>query len=141
MKEAAQGGMAEVKLGTLAQNKASSEDVKSFGKRMVDDHGKANDELKSLASQKDVTLPADLGSKHKATYDRLSKLSGKEFDRAYMNEMLKDHREDVAEFEKASKSATDPDVKGFASRTLPTLQEHLSEAERIAGGEMRGGGR
>ena len=127
---AAEGGMAEVELGNLAQQKAASDDVKQFGKRMAEDHGKVNDELKSLASQKKVTLPTTLDAKHKSTYDRLSKLSGAEFDRAYMSEMLKDHREDVEMFRKAQQSS-DADVKSFASRTLPTLEDHLASAERI----------
>jgi len=134
MRNAAVGGMAEVKLGKLAEERASRDDVKSFGKRMVDDHSKANDELKNLASEKDVTLPSDVDAKHKSVYDRLSKLSGPAFDRAYMDAMVKDHHEDVAEFQKAARSADDPDVKGFASRTLPTLEEHMSEAQRIASG-------
>jgi len=131
MKEAAAGGLAEVRLGTLAQERAVDTDVKQFGRRMVDDHTKANDELKSLASQKKVTLPKDIDAKHKVTYDRLSKLSGKAFDRAYMDAMLKDHREDVAEFQKAARSS-DPDVQAFASKTLPTLEQHLSAAEQMA---------
>ena len=127
---AAIGGMAEVKLGKLAERKASSEDVKSFGKRMVDDHSAANEELKSLASKKNVTLPKDVDAKHKAAYDRLSKLSGAEFDRAFMDAMAQDHREVVAEFEKAAKSS-DADVQAFASKTLPTLHEHLDSAQQI----------
>jgi len=132
MKEAADGGMAEVQLGQLAASKASSDDVKKFGQRMVDDHSKANDQLKQLASQKQVDLPQDVSAKHKATKERLSKLSGAEFDRAYMSEMLKDHKKDVAEFERESKSAKDQDVKNFAAQTLPTLQEHLKQAQSIA---------
>jgi putative membrane protein len=133
IKEAATGGMAEVQLGSLAEQKASRDDVKAFGKRMVTDHTKVNDDLKSLASQKNVTVPSDLDAKHKAVYDRLSKLSGTQFDRAYVDEMLKDHREDVAAFKREARSS-DPDVKDFASRTLPTLQDHLSHVETLASG-------
>ena len=132
IEEAATGGLAEVRLGKLAQERAASADVKSFGKRMTDDHSKANAELERLAASKKVTVPKELDAKHKATYDRLSKLSGRQFDEAYMDEMLQDHRHDVAAFEAASQSG-DPDVKAFASKTLPTLQHHLQEAERIAG--------
>jgi putative membrane protein len=127
--EAAQGGMAEVELGQLATEKASSDAVKQFGQRMVTDHGKANDELKSLAQSKNIMLPTDIGAKHKATKDKLSKLSGAQFDRAYMQEMLTDHRKDVNEFKKESQSGKDPDVKAWAAKTLPTLQEHLQMAE------------
>lgn len=127
--KAAHGGLAEVKLGQLATEKALSADVKAFGQQMVDDHGKANDELKQLAASKGITLPTDLDATHQATYDRLSKLSGAEFDRAYMADMVKDHHEDVNEFRRESKSGSDPDVKAWAAKTLPTLEHHLQMAE------------
>jgi len=129
--EAAVGGMAEVALGRLAAQKASSPDVKQFGQRMVDDHSKANDELKTYASQKGVTLPADLDQAHKATEARLSKLSGEAFDKAYMADMVKDHDKDVASFKHASTTANDADLKAWASKTLPTLQEHQTMAKSI----------
>jgi len=127
--DAAKGGMAEVQLGQLAADKASSEDVKKFGQRMVSDHSKANDELKTLAQSKGITLPSDVDAKDKATHDRLAKMSGASFDRAYMQHMLSDHRKDVNEFKKESTSGKDPDVKAWASKTLPTLEEHLKEAQ------------
>jgi putative membrane protein len=129
VKEAAVGGMAEVEMGKLAADKASSDEVKKFGERMVEDHGKANDELKTLAQNKNITLPTSLDAKHKATLDRLSKLSGESFDRAYMQEMVKDHKKDVNEFRTESKSGKDPDVKAWAAKTLPTLEEHLKLAQ------------
>lgn len=132
IKKAAEGGLAEVELGKLATEKASSEDVKKFGQRMVDDHGKANDELKQLASSKGVEVPTSLSAKDKATKERLSKLSGEQFDKAYMNDMVKDHTQDVSEFKKESTSAKDPEVKNFASQTLPTLEDHLKQARSIA---------
>src|ERR1041385_7579353 len=100
VKKAAQGGMAEVELGKLATQKASSEDVKKFGQRMVDDHTKANDQLKQIAGNKGIDVPSQLSAKDKATKDRLSKLSGKSFDRAYMADMVRDHTMDVGEFQK-----------------------------------------
>jgi putative membrane protein len=130
MEEAAQGGMAEVQLGKLAAQKAGSDDVKQFGQKMVDDHSKANDQLKQLASSKGVTLPTDLDHSAKREMDRLSKLSGADFDREYMNHMVSDHKKDIKEFEKAAKSAKDPDIKNFASSTLPTLQSHLQLAQQ-----------
>ena len=129
MMKAAQGGMAEVQLGNLAKDHAESQAVKDFGQRMVNDHTKADDELKSLASQKNCTLPADLDAKDKATYDRLSKLNGAAFDKAYMRDMVTDHRKDVAEFRHESQMGSDPDVKAWAGKTLPTLEEHLKLAE------------
>ena len=127
--KAAEGGMAEVEFGNLAKSKASSSDVKSFGEQMVTDHTKANDELKGIASQKGITLPTSLTAKDQALHDRLSKLSGADFDRAYMNAMVSDHRTDVNEFKKESEHGSDPDVKAFASKTLPTLENHLKMAE------------
>jgi putative membrane protein len=127
--EAAKGGMAEVELGKLASEKASSDQVKQFGKRMVDDHGKANDELKSLAQSKNITLPTSVDAKDKAFADRLSKMSGDQFDRAYMQHMLADHRKDVNAFRTESQSGKDPEVKAWAAKTLPTLEEHLKQAQ------------
>ena len=130
IEEAARGGMAEVQLGQLAAQKAQSSEVKQFGQKMVDDHGKANDQLKSIASSKNVTLPTDLDHAHKRDYDRLSKLSGAEFDREYMKHMVSDHKKDVSDFRKEAKSAKDSEVKSFASSTLPTLEQHLQMAQQ-----------
>ncbi len=130
--EAAHGGLAEVELGQLATQKASNADVKSFGQMMVDDHTKANDELKTLASGKGITLPSALDAKDKATKARLEKLSGDQFDKAYMETMVKDHKTDIAEFKHAASSAKDSDLKSFADKTLPTLEKHLQKAEQTA---------
>src|SRR6202790_5650711 len=130
-KEAAQGGMAEVKLGQLAEEKGSSASVKSFGKRMVDDHSKAGDKLKEVASRESITLPSDISAKDQATYDRLSKLNGAAFDRAYAKAMVKDHETDVAAFQKEANAGKDDSLKGFASETLPTLQDHLKQAKEM----------
>ena len=130
LKEAATGGLMEVELGRLAAEKASSAEVKQFGQRMVDDHSKANQQLSALAQQKSVQVPAELTGKAKADHDRLSKLSGEQFDRAYMQMMVRDHRKDVSDFRKQSTSAKDADLKSFASETLPTLEAHLKMAEQ-----------
>jgi putative membrane protein len=136
--EAAIGGMAEVELGNLAKEKASNPDVKSFGERMATDHAKANDELKNWAQQKNVTLPTELDAKHKSERDRLAKLSGDAFDKAYMRLMVADHTHDVAAFKKESTAAKDPDLKAWAGKTLPTLEEHMKLAKetnaKVAGG-------
>jgi len=134
MTEAAQGGMAEVKLGELAKDKAQNDAVKKFGDRMVTDHTKVNDELKSLASKKGVTLPADLSSQDQKIYDDLSKLSGAEFDKAYMDAMVKDHDTDVGVFKKVAKVAKDKDIREFATKTLPILQSHDKMAHRDLAG-------
>jgi putative membrane protein len=130
-KEAAQGGMAEVKLGQLAQEKGSNDSVKSFGQRMVDDHSKAGDKLKEAASKENITLPTDISPKDQATYNRLSKLSGAAFDRAYAKDMVKDHETDVAAFQKEANGGKSDSLKSFASETLPTLQDHLKEAKEM----------
>ena len=130
--KAAQGGMAEVTTGQLAASKAANADVKAFGNRMVNDHGKANDELKQLATNKGLSLPADTDADHKKKADELSAKSGKAFDKAYMDAMVKDHEHDVAEFDKESKSAQDPDLKNWVTKTLPTLQDHLKMAKQTA---------
>ena len=132
IKKAAAGGMAEVDLGQLASSKASDDKVKSFAQRMVTDHGKAGDELKSLAASKQIAVPPALDSKHEATHARLAKLSGSAFDRAYVADMLADHKKDVAEFRHEASAATDPDVKAWVTKTLPTLEEHLKMIEDLS---------
>jgi putative membrane protein len=126
------GGMEEVELGQLAAQKASSPEVKNFGQHMVDDHSKANDQLKQLATQKGVTLPASMSAAQKQDVNKLSKLSGAAFDSAYVSMMVKDHKKDVAEFQKESKSGKDSDVKSWASTTLPTLEDHLKMVQGIS---------
>jgi putative membrane protein len=130
--EAASGGMMEVELGRMASNQASSDDVKKFGQRMVDDHSKANNELSSLAQKKNITLPAEMGKKEQATRDHLSKLNGAAFDKAYMQHMVADHTKDVRAFEHESKMGKDPDIKAWAGQTLPTLQDHLKQAKQVS---------
>jgi putative membrane protein len=133
LQQAAVGGMAEVELGQLAQQKAENDAVKQFGARMVQDHGKANDELKQLASSKGATLPSAPDHKHQQEKAKLEKLSGAAFDRAYMKHMLDDHKKDVSQFRSKTKSAKDADVKAFATKTLPTLEEHLKLAQDVNG--------
>jgi len=130
--DVAKDGMAEVDLGKLASEKASNDEVKKFAERMVTDHNKANDELKTLAQSKSITLPSDLDPKDKATHDRLAKLSGAAFDRAYIQQMVAGHRKAVAAFKKESMSGKDPDVKAWAAKTLPTIEDHLKMAQDIA---------
>jgi len=127
--KAGMGGLAEVQMGSLAELKAASAGVKAYGERMVNDHSKANEELSQLATAKGVALPAELDAGHKSALDHLTSLSGAEFDKAYMQHMVEDHEQDVAEFEKASTSAQDSDVKAWAAKTLPTLKEHLRLAK------------
>lgn len=131
MVKVADVGMTEVKLGQLAQDKAASQRVKDFGSMMIKDHTAAGDELKGLAGQKNVTLPAAIGDDHQKKYDDLSKKTGKDFDKAYIKAMVDGHQATVDDFEKASKNTKDADVKAWVDKTLPTLQMHLDSAKAI----------
>ncbi len=135
--EAAQGGMAEVELGKLAAQKGSSDGVKKFGQKMVDDHSAANDKLKAIAAKKNMTLPSDMTAKDKAEMQRLQNMSGAAFDKSYTAYMLKDHQTDVAAFQKESSMGKDADIKAFATETLPTLQEHLKMVQGMSTGSMK----
>lgn len=132
MDKAAQGGMAEVELGQLAEQNGQSQEVKDFGKRMVTDHTKANDQLKQVASKEAVKLPTTLDAKDQETKEHLEKLHGAAFDKAYMHDMVADHEKDVAEFKRESTAAHSPDLKDWTTSTLPVLESHLHEAEKIA---------
>lgn len=132
IKEAAQGGLMEVQLGKLAQEKAADEKVKQYGKRLEQDHSKANDELKKIASDKGVQLSNDLDSKHKSKLDKLAKLSGADFDKRYIDAMVSDHKEDIKKFQRVLEKTKDAELKKFAGQTLPTLKEHLQLAESTA---------
>jgi putative membrane protein len=122
---AAKGDMAEIELGKVAQTKASAESVKTFAKRMIDDHQRALDSLKPIAMNEKITVPTTIDPKDQALKERLEKLSGRAFDRAYMSAMIKDHRHDVAEFRAASTKARSADVKQYASTILPSLEKDL----------------
>lgn len=129
--KAADGGMMEVQLGEYASKNASDKSVKDFGSMMAKDHSKANDELKALATSKNIALPAAVGQDKTDMMTDLMKKTGKDFDKAYMNKMVDDHKEDIDLFQKAANDSKDGDIKAFASKTLPTLQKHLNDAEAI----------
>ncbi len=128
---AANGGMAEVQLGQLTQQKATAQAVKDFGAMMVSDHSAANSKVKALAMQRNVTLPDTLsGDPYKVKMD-LEKKSGADYDKAYVKAMVKDHEEDIEEFKKASDKVKDTEVKAFIDNTIPTLQKHLDAIKNI----------
>jgi len=131
VKEAALGGMTEIEVGKLAQEKASSDAVKQFGKKLEQDHTKANDQLKQAAAQDGLTVPDSLDSKHRKTIDKLSKLSGEAFDKAFIKDAVKDHQKDIREFKNEAQNGTHPNIKNFASEAVPVLQEHLSMAKNL----------
>jgi putative membrane protein len=132
MKKAADGGMAEVELGTMAEKNGQKENVKSFGAHMVKDHGKANDELKTVAGKMEVMLPEKVGAEHQAKIDKMAKMSGDAFDMAYVIGMVEDHEKTVADFEKASGMVKNADLKKFIDETLPVIKEHLKMAKEMA---------
>ena len=133
MHDTAQGLMSEVKMGDMAQKQAQDERVKQFGKRMVDDHGKELDELKQLASQKNVTLPDAPNKEQSEEADKLSKLSGKDFDKEYVKYEAKDHKQDVKDQGKEMKHAADPDVKKFAAASYKTVSMHKKVVDGLHG--------
>jgi putative membrane protein len=124
-KEAAQGGKAEVEMGRLAVERGARPEVKQFGQRMIDDHSKANNELMQIAARKNIQLPKEVSSEQKEMMDKLSKRSGADFDKEYVDAMVEDHEHDVKAFEEQAEEGTDPDIKQFAAKTLPTLKQHL----------------
>ncbi len=129
--KAANGGMMEVQLGEYASEKASDKSVKDFGAMLSKDHTKANGELKALATSKNIALPATVGQDMTDKMNDLMKKTGKDFDKDYMNAMVKDHKDDIDMFQKVADDSKDTDMKAFASKTLPTLKKHLSAAEAI----------
>ncbi|MDB5286678.1 MAG: outer membrane protein-like protein [Mucilaginibacter sp.] len=128
--EAANGGMLEVELGKLAQNKAISPAVMKFANMMVADHTKGNNELKTLAASKKISLPATLGEKFQKDYDDFSKMKREDFDKAYTDYMVKDHKTDIEEFKKEATDGKDPELKAFASKHVPILEHHLQMAQQ-----------
>jgi putative membrane protein len=127
--KAIQGNLAEVQMGQLAQEKGQSDDVKAFGQQLVKDHGEANQRATGVASTMGLTPPSEPSAKQKADYNRMSKLSGAAFDRQFKTHMVADHKKDIREYQQAAKKS-DP-AAGYASQTLPTLQQHLETAQSL----------
>lgn len=131
MMKAASGGMMEVELGQMAQQKAQSQRVKDFGAMMVRDHTKANNELKALAANKNVSVPAAMTEEHQGHVNGMRDKTGKDFDKAYMSMMVDDHEKDVNDFSNESNNGSDAEVKAFAAKTLPVLRAHLDSAKSL----------
>jgi putative membrane protein len=131
-KRAAQSALAEIRLSQLALTESSSQAVKDFAQRMVDDHTRIDDNLRAVAGREDIMLPSDLAATDQTVSDHLSGLSGDAFDKAYMSAMLKDARGDIEDFQKEVNSGSDKDLRGFASTALPTLRQHLQLADSTA---------
>jgi putative membrane protein len=122
---AAQGGMTEVKLGELAATNGMRADVKEFGQMMVKDHTAINDDLKALATQKGVSLPGSLDAKHQVMVDKMTALTGSEFDDAYIKGMVKAHQKDAKAFKAESVATQDADIKSFLDKSIPVVESHL----------------
>jgi len=131
LKEVADVGMTEVQLGQLAQDKANNQRVKDFGTMMIHDHSAANDQVKQLAAQRNLTLPGDLSSQHQNTKASLMKKQGSAFDKAYIDDMVKGHQDAIKKFETTLDNTHDQQVKDFINNTLPTLKMHLDSAKAI----------
>lgn len=127
---AADGGMLEVQLGKLAQTNSTMANVKAFGQMMVDAHSKANEELKTLAAQKNITLPTTLSDKNQKRYNDLAAKTGKDFDDAYTEFMVKDHKDDIDKFKREADKGKDADLKSWAAGKVATLEHHLEMAKQ-----------
>ena len=134
--EAAMGGMMEVEAGNLAQQMGSSQRVKDFGAMMVRDHGQANNELKSLVSNRGIMLPDSLSKDKRKHIEAMRKMTGKSFDTHYINMMKEDHRKDIGKFEKESTGGKDADIKNWATKTLPVLRMHRDSIDAISKAKM-----
>lgn len=131
VKKASQGGMAEVKMGELAQQRAQSPEVKEFAQHLVSEHQQANNELQQLAQTKGMKVETEVGAKQKQTLNRLAKLNGQEFDKKFIEAVVKDHEDDVKDFKKQSEKGKDADIKNWAQQTLPALEKHLQMAKSL----------
>ena len=128
---AANGGLLEVAMGQMALSKSQNPRIKAFGSMLVTDHTKANNELKALAANKNIAIPASLGEEEQKHVGSMKEKAGKDFDKDFMSMMVDDHKKDISEFEHAADKASDIDLKSFASSTLPTLRMHLDSAKAI----------
>ena len=131
LREAAQGDMLEVRMGEIGQQKATTPEVKEFARRIQQDHSAHLEKVRSLAAANNIKLPAELDQKHRSDADKFAKMTGKDFDRQFMNHMVQDHQKDIKEYEKGQQQVTNPDEKALVSETLPILKEHLSMAQNI----------
>ncbi|WP_382311129.1 DUF4142 domain-containing protein [Hymenobacter bucti] len=131
MTKAASGGLLEVQLGQQVAQKATTPDAKQFAQQMVTDHTKANNELKALAAQKNITLPTTLGEDQQKVYDEVLAEKGADLDKKYVSAMLTDHQEDIKEFQGAVTQSSDTDIRAFAQKTLPVLQMHLGMLQKM----------
>lgn len=139
VKKASQGGLFEVKVGELAQQRAQSPEVKQFAQHLVSEHQQANTALEQLAQTKGVKMETEVGGKYKQTISRLEKTKGQEFDKKFMEAVVKEHKGDVKDFKKQAEKGKDADVKNWAQQTLPALEKHLQMAQQVQQKVAKGG--
>jgi putative membrane protein len=132
LNDAAQGGLNEVRMGEMAKRISTNDRIKNLGQKMVDDHAMMNQDFRKLAARKNVVLPGEISPKQEAGNKAIGENKGRSFDTAYIEAMLKNHKEDLAAFKKEASEAADPDVKGLASRSISVIEEHLRLAKSIA---------
>lgn len=138
VEKVSEGNAAEMALGELALKKASNPEVKSFAQHIIDDHQKSQEELKQVAQNKGLETSDKIGTKQKATQEKLQRMSGVSFDKAYIDAMVKEHQNDVKEFKKQAQSSDDPEIKNWAAQTVPKLEQHLQMAESLQS-QLKGG--
>ncbi len=131
MMMAATSDMNEIGLSNQALSKSTNDEVKKLAQMMIDDHTKSSEELKPIAASKGVTLPSEMDSKHKSAMEKMSSMSGMEFDMAYVKMMVKDHEKAVALHQKEADSGKDAEAKAFAAKTLPVVQMHLDMSRNM----------
>lgn len=132
VRSAVQGGLAEIELGKLAAGKGASEDVKAFGQKMVEDHGKLNEAMGQLADSIGARMPKKVSKDQQATYDKLNSLSGEEFDKEYISCMVKDHHADLREFRMEASSTADPDLQEAVDNAARVIREHMVTIDKMA---------
>jgi putative membrane protein len=130
--EAACGNMAEVKMGELAAKKGQSSSVRQYGEKLARDHQEANQKLQKIAQRKNIQIPQEIDKQNQKSIDHLTGLSGTEFDKAFLQHAVKDHKKDIKKFEKQACEGEDPAIRSFASEILPTLREHLQIAQTLS---------
>ena len=135
VKDALTSGMAEVELSKVAAQKASSDSVKQFARNVVDERSKANEELKQIATKQDINVPEALDAKHQTKMDKLSQLSGANFDREYLKDEVKNQQSDLREYQREAQGGNDPEIKSFASKVAPSIEEHVRMAKVLEKGK------
>jgi putative membrane protein len=139
LKDIARGNIAEIETARLAQTKTQNEEVKQYAQQMIDDHTRVLNEVQQIAQAKGVTLPTEMDRKHKSMSERMSAMSGEEFDRAYMkNAGMGDHKKMQQLLSRVEKRAKDPDLKAFAAKTRPAVEQHLHSAQQLHGASTKG---